>query len=525
MYMPLTKNGRQLIEIFGLKKPILKEDEDRITVHAAVSRFAFLYEKVRNLVDYKDEHLIRKAAILRILRRQLLLEQDPKVIAEHLIRELIAARYLQNGVLPVSMIDRVSWIIYKLQLVSKVNAGPESHQEWLKAMIAVELEDVLVDASREKALVSFLFERIRHSVKMRGNGLDDYELRLQIYVACYRTLMKADDEIIGYKLLRAYLPEWLEPQQWMGNPRPIAERLVAVQHRINRQLSYVLSQRFQKAVKPWAVALNMLVETTDRKPAAEVPAMMEKMEILKGEMTSHIEGKYATVKARLRRGTVRAMLYLLLTKMIIALLVEVPVEWYAYGIAHLGALIVNLLFPPFIMFMVGLFIRLPGFDNTERILSSADELVSDQEPTLKTINFPKQRTAFATSMLTLTYLLTFVITFGAIYLILGYLSFTWISTLIFIFFLCLVSFFAYRLRLGAREVVVVDSKVTLWNSLVDFFSIPILRAGRWLSQGISRINIFLFFFDFIFEAPYKFFLSLLEEWFAFAKEKKDELQP
>ncbi|MDD5726618.1 MAG: hypothetical protein PHC53_04430 [Patescibacteria group bacterium] len=522
--MPITKNGRLILEILGSNKPKIKEDEDRITVHAAVSRFAFFYEKIRNLVDYKDEHLIRKSAILRILKRQLLLEQDPRVMAEQLIRELIAARYLQNGALPVGLIDSTAWIMYKLQLVLKVNAGSENHNEWLRTMAAVEIEDILVDATREKALVSFLFDRIRHSVKVRGTTLDDYELRLQIYVACYRTLIKADDEIIGYKLLRAYLPEWLSPQSWMENPRPIAERLVAVEQRIKRQLTYSLSQRFQKAVKPWAVSLNMLTETLTKKPA-EAPAMVDKPEALKAALANHVEERYTVVKARLRRGTMRAMLYLLLTKMILALVLEVPIEWYSYQVLHFEALLINLLFPPFIMFMVGLFIRLPGYDNTERILLAAEELVSDQQPTIKTIVAPRPRSAFATTVLTLVYAFTFIVTFGLIALILGKMSFTWISTLIFILFLCLVSFFAYRLRMGAREIVVMDGKVTLWNSLVDFFSIPILQAGRFLSQSISRINIFLFFFDFIFEAPYKFFLSLLEEWFAFAKEKKDELQP
>lgn len=523
--MPISKNGQRLLEVFTLNKPKTKEEEDKITVHAAVSRFAFIYERIRNLVDYKDDHLIRKAAILRILKRQLMLEQDSRVIAESLIKELIAARYLPNATLPVSLIDQVSWIVYKFQLVSKVNAGPESHNEWVRSMIAVEIEDVLVDASREKALVSFLFERVRQSVKTKGIALDEYDLRLQIYVACYRTLMKADDEIIGYKLLRAYLPEWMNPQQWMAQPRPIAERLVAVQHRIKKQLSYAMSQKFQRAVKPWAVALNMMTEAFAKKKESEIPALLEKPETLKPILTTHIEDKYATVKARLRRGTMRAMLYLLLTKMIVALVLEVPIEWYMYAIVHLEALLVNLLFPPFVMFMVGLFIKLPGFDNTEKVLQSAEELISDEQTTVRTVVAPRARSAFATAMLSLTYTMTFFITFGLIYFILQYLSFTWISIIIFIFFLCLVSFFAYRLRLGAREIVVVDGKVTLWNSLVDFFSIPILRAGRWLSQGISRINVFLFFFDFIFEAPYKWVLTLLEEWFAFAKEKKDELQP
>ena len=61
-------------------------------------------------------------------------------------------------------------------------------------------------------------------------------------------------------------------------------------------------------------------------------------------------------------------------------------------------------------------------------------------------------------------------------------------------------------------------------ALVDFFSLPILRVGQWLSTSISRINIFIFIFDFIIEAPFKLFLNVLEEWFAFMKEKKEELQ-
>jgi hypothetical protein len=62
------------------------------------------------------------------------------------------------------------------------------------------------------------------------------------------------------------------------------------------------------------------------------------------------------------------------------------------------------------------------------------------------------------------------------------------------------------------------------TAVLDFISLPILRAGQWLSMGISRINVFLFFFDFLFEAPFKIFLSVLEEWLQFMKEKKEELQ-
>ncbi len=515
---------QKLLEIFGLNKPKIDDTEEKITVHAAVSRFAFFYEKIRNLVDYKDEHLIRKSAILRMLKRLCLLENDPKVIAEQLIRELIAAKYLPNGALPLSLIDEVSWRIYKLQLVLTINAGPESHAEWVRSMIAVELEDLLVDASSEKALASFLFDRISGSIKVNGMEMEQSELKLQIYIAVFRTLFKADDEIIGHKLVRAFFPEWMSPQSWMHEPRPIAERLVAVERRVKLQLKHPLALKFQKVVKPWAVALNILRQVVALKPI-EAPAILEKPEALMAAISVVADERYAEARTKVRRATVRATLYLFLTKMVLALILEAPTEWFLYGDLHWKALGVNLLFPPVTMFLVGLFIRIPGTDNTECIQRALDELLNEAPPSTRTISAPPKRSPLAKTMLTLTYSLTFLVTFGGIWFVLGRISFTWVSSLIFIFFLCLVSFFAYRIRMGAREYVVIDGKVTLWSSLVDFFSIPILRAGRFLSSSITRLNVFLFFFDFIFEAPYKMFLGLLEEWFVFAKEKKDELQP
>ncbi|MBU0540312.1 hypothetical protein KKD88_00905, partial [Patescibacteria group bacterium] len=124
---------------------------------------------------------------------------------------------------------------------------------------------------------------------------------------------------------------------------------------------------------------------------------------------------------------------------------------------------------------------------------------------------------------TLAYISTFILSFGLTISVLRTLAFTWLSVAIFIFFLCVVSFFAFRLRTTAREVVVIEGKQGFFSMLVDFYSFPILRAGKWLSRSINRINVFLFIFDFLFEAPFKLFLVILEEWFAFMKEKKEEL--
>ena len=52
---------------------------------------------------------------------------------------------------------------------------------------------------------------------------------------------------------------------------------------------------------------------------------------------------------------------------------------------------------------------------------------------------------------------------------------------------------------------------------------PIVRAGRWISLKSPKINVLLFVFDFIIEAPYKTFVNIFDELTKFIREKKEEL--
>jgi hypothetical protein len=509
----------------ALKEPVNPEvpEDARIRVHAAVSRFSVLYEKIRTAVDYKDEHLLRKAAIKRILSRQLVLENDPQVIANNLVRELIGARYLPNNALPDSVIGHVAERIEKYLAVAKARVGSDKHYSWLRGVLAVELEELLVDATQEKALVTFLYERLADRVKIQNAVIEPAELRLQLYIACYRSLVKADEDTLGYKLLRAYLPEWLRPSDWLEQSPAMAERLVGVERRIRLSLAHPLAFRFQRAVKTWAVALNVLREALLEKPE-EAAALLEKPESLNAVVARVADRRYRISRAKLRRGAVRAIIYLFVTKMLIALLIEAPLELYWYKELNYLALGVNMLFPPVLMFLVSLFIRIPGKENTDRIKSSIGTLLSAQGLPLREIRVPPRRRGTAKLVFSLVYAMMFAISFGGLGLALSKLNFTWLSAAIFYFFLCVVSFFAFRLRQNARESVVIEGGDKFSGLAFDFFSLPVLRAGSWLSRGLNRINVFLFFFDFLIEAPFKIFLTVLEEWFAFMREKKEELQ-
>lgn len=495
----------------------------RINVHAAVSRFAVLYERIRNAVDYKDEHLLRKAAISRILKRQLILERSADAIAQNLVRELIGARYLPNNELPETRIGDVALRIRKYQAIEQSRIASAGLLAWLRDVLAVEIEELLVDATMEKALVAFLYERLADRIQFRGPSIDESDVRLQIYIAACRVLIKADNDTLSFKLLRAYLPEWLRPSDWLEDPSSLAERLIEVEHRIKRSLSHPHGPRIQRAVKPWAVALNVLKGVLLEKPG-EAKALLEKPETLQAAVSRRAERQYQQAKAKLRRGAVRAIIYIFLTKMVIAFALEVPIEMALYRAVSVPVLAINLLFPPFLMFLVALFIRVPGKENTSRIQANVLTLLSQEGVPVREIRIPRQRGFMAKLLFSLAYAAVYFLIFGGIALLLLQFHFTWISAAIFLFFLCTVSFFAFRLRQNARENVIVEGRESLRALFLDLISLPILRAGHVLAQGISRLNVFLFFFDFLLEAPFKIFLTVLEEWFAFLKEKKEELQ-
>lgn len=515
--------SRLLEAIAPRPMPEASSEDTRINVHAAVSRVSSLYEKVRNAIDYKDEHLVRKAAIERIVKRRALFDRDATSVALHLIRELIAAKYLPNQTLPESLVEEVAPVIAKFFVVSDQKLGGLRHEEWILSLVAAELEELLGDRGQSRSMAQFLFERVGERIRIKDDELEETTRRLQVYIACHRVLFKADNEMIAYRLIRFYCSAWMRPSEWLGEPTEVAARMLKVHAEMDKQISHPLGQKFLAAVKPWGVALLFLRESFEEKPVL-TEGLRELTPALKQQVVKIADRRYQLSRTRLKSGTWRSIIYLFMSKMLLAFAIELPFERLLYNQVHVLALSINVLFPPLIMWVVGLFIRVPGKDNTDRIVRAVEELLAEGGFKGREIKLPRQRGAWGRFGFGAVYVLAFCLTFGLVITGLYMLGFTWVSTAIFLFFLCVVSFFAYRLRVGAREYVVLREKDSFKAALLDLFMLPILRAGQYLSVQVSRINILVLFFDFIIETPFKTTLNVLEELLAYLKEKKEELQ-
>lgn len=499
----------------------LPPEEGRISVHAAVSRISVVYEKLRNAIDYRDEHLLRKSAIDRILRRQLVLEIDPYLVASNLIKELIAARYLPNDTLPESLIDDTALVIRKLQAVYSIKIGDDKYQEWLRRIVSCELEELFTNPLSDKAFVSFLYQRLSERIGVKGTTLPDPERRLHIYACCYRMLMKADDDQVSFKYLRAFVSAWMRPSEWLDYPDAIAEELYGAHSRIQSILKSKLTQRMLRAVRPYAVALWMLRSSLQQE--SQPGELLDSREDTHKTVGDIVGKREAEARGKLFRGTIRAMIYLLITKIVFALALEVPVERLLYGTHSNTALIINISLPPVIMLFIGIFIHRPGIANRRKILEYVDALLTPGGPHKQEISAPRVRVGASAFFSKMLYLVMYGVSFGVIGYWLLEFHFTGIAILVFFFFLCVVSFFGYRLRMTAQEMIVLKPKERLLTAIMDFLTLPILHAGRWLSVSISKINVFAFILDVIFEAPLKLFLGVMEESLKFIREKKDEL--
>jgi len=80
-----------------------------------------------------------------------------------------------------------------------------------------------------------------------------------------------------------------------------------------------------------------------------------------------------------------------------------------------------------------------------------------------------------------------------------------------------------KLRQDNKELQMQIHKEGFTAILIDFFTFPIVRVGRWLSLKAPKINVFVFILDVIIEAPFKSFINVIEEWVDYVKEKKDEI--
>lgn len=521
---------KALIEkLQGVKPKPQPDDTSRISVSQTVSFFAIAYEKIRNAVEYREAHLIRRAAIERILKRRLALNPEAANEGENLIRELLWARYFPNESLGESDIIEIQALIDRYLVIK--NKLIENQNETSKALLSQFLFDILTcsieetlspQASSENSTFTFfIYQVLKDKVKI--DGISEEEKNAYFYVTLERWFAKSDNPYLRYHLFSLFHESIFHVSK--DKLPKLIEELPQIFKKVDELIKNPYSDRMRRFIKGQFPPFSILFEIFKRN-RENAEAILQDKNRLWTEVEQLCRIKYAETRTRLINLSIKALIYIFFTKMLFVLILEYPLSLWIYGEVSYLSLAINSLFPPVLMFVIIGLTNIPGADNTARLFDRLLNIIDADKSYETFVSFVLRKTKTRRPLLifffTIVYVLTFFITFDLLHMLLILLQFNLVSEIIFVFFVSIVSFFAYRIRQIAKEYQVKESESFI-RPFTDFFFLPILLLGKFLSRGIARLNFFTFIFDFFIEAPFKLVFEIIEEWIRFIRTKKDEI--
>ena len=518
----LSKLANLLVASFE-REEIKNQTKTGINVNRFVSEIATWYEKFRNAMDYRDEEVVRRAAIERILKRRLLFGGDGEKIATPLMRELLWARYFPDSSISEEEVKKVGHAIdlylqLREQLLSKQHNVKINIDTLVYQLLSSHLE-IMLNKNRDVELISnFIFHLLRDRITI---GDDSQETRdIQVFIAVRRAFAKDDIAFLRFHLFEQYFGK-VE----LGNIHTIAANFSKGYGELERQINYPLKDRIISYVKKQLPPFLIFAEVL-RKQRGNIRDLIANTAEFQNAVFATAAARYKTISSKVRTAIIRSVIFILLTKFIFAFSVEATYDNLVLGHVAWNSLFINIAVPPLIMVIASLFIRTPDINNTKRIYDKIRNIVFVDKPELARALIlslkPDKRHPVLNFVFTSLWFGAFIVSFGLIISILNKLEFSLASQGIFIFFMAIISFFTYRISQTANSYTV-PAKQSFFAPIMDFFFMPIIKVGRRFTEGLSQINIFLYVFDYLIETPFKELFGFLERWFFFLQTKREEM--
>ena len=518
-----------------------EEEESTIQVDDVASRVAAFYERLRMIIDWKDEHLIRRTAIERSLKRRLLSElgfgfaSNSKVgaLAESLVLELIRGGHFPNAAIPQVKLSAVEKVLEKyIYILEKapINGEPSptgakkkiNFYNWILEIAACEIEEVLAPATKENALIDFMTMQLGERLRVDPSlGLGEDEKHLQTHIAVHRTLFRLDSPIISYHLFKYRYPDWSDLSE--ERLKEIAAGIFSIWEELEKTLNHPLYNQFYKFCERYnALYLLMgdILNLFESRPDG-IEAALANPNIFKSLVERVYGERLATLKSRLSRIAFYSTLSIFVASGFSLFLVEVPLaRLFADGFSPL-ALAIDMLVPTVWMFFLVRSIRLPDRENLERVLTGMKRIVyEDSSVGFFEIRPAKKRGWGMVFIITLFYFLGWCVSLSSVAAAFYYTRVPLPSVVLDTINIAIVTFVGLQIRQRANEVRVGEEKTRFGDFVFDTLSLPVARFGQWLSSKWKEYNIVAVFFAALIDMPFQALIEFVESWSAFLKEKK-----
>ncbi|HBQ51220.1 MAG: hypothetical protein A2X04_15690 [Bacteroidetes bacterium GWF2_41_9] len=523
MTKTLTKLAHALIVSYD--RDLFAKQDKTISVNPLVAELATWYEKFRTAMDYRDDEVILRSTIERILKRRLILGGNGQSIAAPLIRELIWARYFPDSSVPEAVVAHVaSAIDLFFKLESEINRkhriNRASVNEWIMQLLSSEIEDILKPSPQKNTMCNFIYQLFRKRITISDDSEETRDI--QTFIAVRRAFANDDLALLRFHLFKQYFGKITA-----HNLDEVSGNFPKAQKELSGQLRYPAKDKIYSYIKNQTVPFVILDDVL-RNNQSKITSLISETEQLDLSILEACNSRYKSISGKVKRAIVRSVIFIFFTKAIFALSIEGTYERIVYDKIMWSSIALNTLTPPILMILVGMFIKTPSRENSFRIVNKINSILYDDDPDLgqsivvrKT---PKKTDPIMALLFTFLWLTTFVLSFGAIIFVLNKFKVNPLSQGVFVFFLAIVSFISYRINRTANSFQFKDHRDSISSLFFDFFFMPFIQVGRRLTTAISQINIVLFIFDFIIETPFKGIFAFFEQWFLFLRTQREKLE-
>jgi hypothetical protein len=516
-----------------------------IHVDEIATKVASFYEKLRGIIDWKEEHLIRRTAIERILKRRLISEISginlvanlkPEKMAEPLVLELVRGGHFPNDRIPRKRLQDVQAALEKYILLLQKSPlgrnGPTGRLKkkvnfynWLLEIAACEIEEILSPPLKQQALFDYTTELMAKRIQVVPEGaISEREKKVQTFIAVARTLFRLDSPIISYFLLKVYYPDWHTLSA--ETLTEVAKNLGEVWKAIEKDLNHPLANGFFRIGEQQDtifLILGDVLENLSSEPAA-ITKKISQEETLKQLVKTAYDKRLATLKTRLFRMAIFSTLSVLLSSAVSLFIVEVPLARLLYGRFNLLAIIVDILLPTVLMFVLVILVRPPKKANLEKVVEGVKKVVyQPQAVEVYEIKTEKKRHLLGNLVIGLLYLLGSTVSLGLVFAIFFAAKVPIASVYIDTLNVAVIVFAALIIRQRAKELVV-EERASVWEFFVDTLSVPVGRIGQWVANKWKEYNLVSVFFTLLIDAPVQALFEFVESWSSFIKDKKAQLR-
>ncbi|MBL7078583.1 hypothetical protein ISS42_02920 [Candidatus Shapirobacteria bacterium] len=524
----------------------LPMSEGGATIHVdeVASRLAGFYEKLRRVIDWKEEHLIRRTAVERVLKRRLVTEisglkinpgLEAKGMAEPLVLELVRAGHLPNDEIPKSRIRLVEEVLEKYIYILQnapwsANHIPRNFKKkinfynWLLEIAACEIEEVLDPPIKQKALISFMVNSLNSQIKVIPSGvMDENEKRIQVIIAVHRTLFHLDGASTSYHLFEYYYPEWTKPSVQIIDQA--AKNIFYLWEQTEGHLSHPLSGEFFKLAERYDslyLVLGDVLDNLNKEGEPVLPALSKKKR-LKELVKDAYDKRLATLKGRLFRAAIYSTLSIFVAGGFSLFIIEVPVAKLFYGSFSLFAIAVDILVPSILMFALVALIKPPAKSNFKKVMDGVLKIVfpTTQGDAYEINASPKKRPIFSL-IINFFYLVGSIFSLGLIFAVFYYAKIPPTSLFLDTLNVAVIVFAALVIKQRAKELTV-EEKTSFWEFFIDMLSIPVAKIGQWLANKWKEYNVVSVFFTVLIDTPFMTLVDFVEGWSSFLKRKRGEI--